>query len=813
MYNPQEIELKHQKIWRDKKAFAFNPASKKPKYYVLVMFPYPSGRIHMGHVRNYVIGDVFARYFRLKGYEVFHPIGWDSFGLPAENAAIKNKIPPDKWTESNIEHMKSQLSRLGISYDWNSELATSRSEYYKWNQWFFLKMLERGLAYRKKSAVNWCPKCVTVLANEQVVSGECWRCSSVVQTKELEQWFIRITDYAEELLEGHRLLEKNWPDEVLAMQKNWLGRSEGAEVDFTVEATGETLRIFTTRPDTLFGATFMVIAPAHPLSAKIAGTNKDVAEYISTHTRTTAREQSATTEKTGVFSGLYAVNPATGKKLPVWISDYVTMDYGTGAIMCVPAHDQRDFDFAKKFALQIIPVIKPKDKPLPETLDAAYEAEGAMINSGKFDGADNVECARLIIEELGKKNLAKAVVHWRLKDWLISRQRYWGTPIPVVYCPKCGIKGVREEDLPVKLPDDAAITGSGESPLASHKSFTDVKCPECGGSAKRETDTMDTFVDSSWYYARYCDPKNVAEPFTKTVAERLLPVDQYVGGIEHACMHLIYSRFWHKFMRDMGLVSSDEPFLRLLTQGMVTLAGETMSKSKGNIVEPDEIVRKYGADALRLFIMFAAPPEHCLDWSDSGLEGVWRFLNRVYRLVEKYKQGPMRPNPAASAADELNLKKITARAVAKVSRDIEVEKQFNTAVSSMMELVNAMTVYPAAGDGSWRGALESLLIILSPFAPHFCREAIGDILAKNDDDANWPMVDEKLLSDDEVDMPVQINGRLRGRVRLAATEESPDKALQKIKSDEVCARHLFGVNIKKFIYIPGKIVNIVTDGK
>lgn len=833
MYNPQEIEPKRQKIWREQNAHRFDPSSKKPKYYVLVMFPYPSGRIHMGHVRNYVIGDVFARYFRLKGYEVFHPIGWDSFGLPAENAAIKNKIPPGRWTETNIEHMKKQLARLGISYDWSSELATSRPEYYKWNQWFFLKMFDKGLAYRKKSAVNWCPKCATVLANEQVIQGACWRCSSEVETKELEQWFIKITDYAQRLLDGHKLLEKSWPDEVLAMQKNWLGRSEGAEIEFALDGNPGSLRIFTTRPDTLFGATFMVVAPEHPMSVKLAKADKKIAEYVSETAARRAKSpggrgdenSKSPTEKTGVFSGRYAVNPVNGEKIPVWISDYVTMDYGTGAIMCVPAHDQRDFDFAKKYSLEIRPVIKPKGADVNKSLEGAYEAEGEMINSGAYDGLDNKEGARRIIKDLDEKNLAKAVVHWRLKDWLISRQRYWGTPIPIVYCPKCGIKGVDEKDLPVKLPDDVAITGAGESPLASHKSFVEAKCPECGGPARRETDTMDTFVDSSWYYARYCDPTNTLEPFEKQKAARLLPVDQYVGGIEHACMHLIYSRFWHKFMKDMGLVASDEPFAQLLTQGMVTLRGETMSKSKGNIVEPDEIIQKYGADALRLFIMFAAPPEKQLDWADAGLEGIRRFLNRIARMAEKItapknsveKSGSQKGG--ASAEESLNLKKITARTVAKVARDIEIEKQFNTAVAAMMELVNAMSVYPSPDDEVFKAALESLLIILSPFAPHFAQETLATLRGGaqdkdkyNDKDDNivcrWPDVDEKLLSDDEIEIAVQINGKVRSHMIIPADMDEKS-VYEKVLTDEKIKQFVEGKRMVKYVYIPKKIASIV----
>ena len=828
-----EIELKRQKIWLEKKAYRFNPSSSKPKYYVLVMFPYPSGRIHMGHVRNYVIGDVFARYFRLKGYEVFHPIGWDSFGLPAENAAIKHKIHPHKWTEENIAHMKSQLMRLGISYDWSSEIATSRREYYKWNQWFFIKMFERGLAYRKKSSVNWCPRCATVLANEQVSGGLCWRCHSEVETKELEQWFIKITDYAQALLDGHSLLEKKWPDEVLAMQRNWIGRSEGAEVDFVIaDSSQEKIRIFTTRPDTLYGATFMVVAPEHPFARKCEKDgNKTVGDYImeylarkKTAKKKPSDEDTAVFEKTGVPTGKYAVNPANGKKIPIWVSDYVTMDYGTGAIMCVPAHDQRDFDFAKKFGLEIIPVIKPAgdtrqsaasssscEQVLPES---AYEGDGIMINSGVYNGMSNRECAQKIVAALAAKGMATPKVNWRLKDWLISRQRYWGTPIPVVYCSKCGIKTVPEKDLPVLLPEEVKITGEGESPLASDNNFVNTTCPSCGGPARRETDTMDTFVDSSWYYARYCDPAGDTAPFDKEKANRLLPVDQYIGGIEHACMHLIYARFWHKFMKDMGLVSSEEPFSSLLTQGMVTLNGETMSKSKGNIVEPDTIISKYGADVLRLFIIFAAPPEKQLDWSDAGVEGIKKFFNRIERLAGKIfsdgeKDAPAKITDSGEIAARLN--KSAARCVWRISRDIEKEKQLNTAVSSAMELLNDISSYPSSGDAASREALKTLLLVLLPFAPHFAEELLERYYGAHDDDYTWPAIpDEKLLTDDTVEIPVQINGRLRSRV-VVSQQDSQEDVIKKIRTDPACAKHLADAEIKKFIYVPLKIANLIVQ--
>jgi leucyl-tRNA synthetase len=629
----KSLEEKWQNQWQESKIFESQILENKKKFYCLVMFPYPSGKIHMGHVRNYVIGDVIAQYKRMTGYNVFHPIGWDAFGLPAENAAIKNNIHPEKWTKDNISFMRQQLKRLGISYDWGKEIATCDPEYYQWNQWFFIKMYERNLVYRKKSSVNWCPKCQTVLANEQAQEGICWRCDSEVVQKEIEQWFIKITDYAERLLDGHKLLSQGWPEKVITMQQNWIGKSVGAEVKFKVKNKNYFIKIFTTRADTLFGATFMAMAPEHPLALEIAKNNNDVAEYIKKVSKETLQERKLVKEKTGVFSGLYAINPVNGKEIPIYITDYVLMEYGTGAIMCVPAHDKRDFEFAKKFGIEIVEVIKPTDKQtsLP---DEAYEEEGVMINSGIYDGLTSKEGREKICDMLEKQGLGKKTVNYRLKDWLISRQRFWGTPIPIVYCEKCGIVPVNETDLPVILPKDIKITGLGDSPLKNVKDFLETKCPKCNSIARRETDTMDTFVDSSWYYARYCDSKNFKEPFNKDVVNYWLPVDQYVGGIEHACMHLIYARFWHKFMFDLGLVNTEEPFMNLLTQGMVTLNGSAMSKSKGNIVEPDVIISKYGADTTRLFILFASPPEKQLDWNDSGVEGCWRFINRVDRLVE-----------------------------------------------------------------------------------------------------------------------------------------------------------------------------------
>jgi len=721
-YDFKSIEPKWQKFWDDKKFFVSTEDKNRPKFYCLVMFPYPSGKIHMGHVRNYVIGDVISQYKRMNGFNVFHPIGWDAFGLPAENAAIKNNIPPKTWTKNNINAMREQLKGLGITYDWGREVATCDPEYYKWNQWFFIKMLERGLAYKKNSSVNWCPSCMTVLANEQVKEARCWRCDSEVQKKKLEQWFIKITDYAEPLLEGMKTIAKGWPGEVIAMQENWIGKSTGAEVDFKIDNPPSkdysSLRIFTTRPDTLFGATFMVVAPEHPLlqQMKLSGVVK---EYIEKTRKKTAMER-ITTEKTGAFTGLYAINPVNAGKIPVWTADYVTMDYGTGAIMCVPAHDSRDYEFAKKFNLPVIQVIKP-----PEHCEMPYEGEGVMINSGEFSDEPSPDGREKIIKWMESTNLGTGKIHYRLKDWLISRQRYWGTPIPVVYCEKCGMHPVNEKDLPVLLPENIKITGAGDSPLRQLEEFYKTKCPKCGGEARRETDTMDTFVDSSWYFARYCDPKNDKAPFDPQKAAYWLPVDQYIGGIEHACMHLIYSRFWYKFLKDQNLISTDEPFLRLLTQGMVTLGGSAMSKSKGNIVEPSSIIDKYGTDTTRLFILFAAPPEKQLDWQDTGIEGCWRFLTRIWRLNESILASTEpKQDPAKAPGDDKarKLARKTHQTVQKVTEDLEKNYQFNTAISSIMELVNELYQYPCLGDSVSKKAYETVLVLISPFAPHIAEE-------------------------------------------------------------------------------------------
>jgi len=804
-YDFSSIEKKWQKIWIDKKLFETDINSKeKPKFYCLVMFPYPSGHLHMGHVRNYVIGDVIAQYKRMNGFNVFHPIGWDAFGLPAENAAIKNNIHPKKWTKDNIDYMRNQLKQLGISYDWSREISTCEPEYYRWNQWLFIKMFEKGLAYKKISPVNWCPSCQTVLANEQVENGMCWRCGSSVEERNLEQWFLKITKYAEELLDGHKLLEDGWPEEVLIMQKNWIGKSTGAEVDFSIGS--EKIRIFTTRPDTLFGATFLVLSPEHPSIEKFGLHKKpEIQEYIKNSKKKTRNERILNREKTGVFTGLYAINPVNNEKIPVWIADYVLLEYGTGAIMCVPAHDQRDWEFAKKYNLKIREVIKSSESNIEKQ---AYEGEGTMINSGEFSGLSSEKGKEEIIKWLEKKGLGTKKINYRLKDWLISRQRYWGTPIPIIYCEKCGIIPVDEKELPVLLPENVKITGTGESPLKSVPEFIETKCHRCGSSAKRETDTMDTFVDSSWYFLRYCDPKNDRLPFDKKIVDYWLPVDQYIGGIEHACMHLMYARFFHKVLRDLGLLNSDEPFTRLLTQGMVTLGGVAMSKSRGNIVEPTEVIEKYGADTIRLYILFAAPPEKQLEWSDEAIEGCWRFLNRIWRLKEIiYQENQKKISVSKEEKDKL-LRKLH-QTIKKVTDDIEKRYQFNTAIAHIMELVNELYQYKSLGDETSKSVFEKIVVLISPFAPHIAEELSEKIGLKEESIrlANWPEFNPELIEEPSVEIVVQINGKLRGKI-ITKRDISEEEIKTQVLNDTKIKNYIKGQIVKQ-IYIPNKLLNIV----
>lgn len=819
-YNFTEIEKKWQDVWEKEDAFKTVEDYDKEKYYVLEMFPYPSGKLHMGHVRNYSIGDVIARFKRLKGYNVLHPMGWDSFGLPAENAAIKNDIHPAIWTDSNIAEMHRQLQGLGFSYDWDREVATCKEEYYKWMQWIFIQFYNKGLAYKKDNPVNWCPSCQTVLANEQVVDGCCERCHTPVTKKRLSQWYLKITDYADRLLKD---LDKmpGWPEKVKLMQKNWIGRSTGAEVTFEIENFSKKLQIYTTRPDTLFGVTYMVLAPEHPFVPELTnGTEYEDAVKAyqeECQHKSEIERTSLTKEKTGVFTGCYGINPVNGKKVPIFISDYVMMDYGTGAIMAVPAHDQRDFEFAKKFDLDIVPVVDSQNPEIDiNNLTEAFVAEGTMINSGKYTGMNNKEAIEEIIKDLEADGLGKAQVNYKLRDWLISRQRYWGCPIPMVYCEECGWVPEKEENLPVKLPTDVEFTGKGDSPLKTSKTFGETTCPCCGKKAVREFDTMDTFVDSSWYFLRYCDAHNSEKPFDKKKADYWMNVDQYIGGVEHAILHLLYARFFQMVMHDLGLVDAEEPFDNLLTQGMVIKDGAKMSKSLGNIVSPEEIQAKYGADTARLFILFAAPPEKELDWSDAGVEGSYRFLNRVYRLVQEYVneiRGDFRGSETITiqSAEDKALNFQLNATVKKVTEDAGGRFSFNTAISSIMELVNALYKYkqgevnvPLMND-----AIEKLILILNPFVPHITEELWND-LGHEDRvyQQNWPEFDPAALELETVEIIVQVNGKLKDKMAFEKNAEKSAIEEAALASERV-QDAIAGKSVVKTIVVPNKLINFV----
>ena len=817
-YNHIEIEEKWQKYWEDNNVFKTVEDESKKKYYVLEMFPYPSGKLHMGHVRNYSIGDVIARCLKMQGYNVLHPMGFDSFGLPAENAAIQRGVEPGKWTWANIAEMEEQLKQLGLSYDWDREVQTCNPDYYKWMQWIFIQFYKKGLAYKKENPVNWCPSCQTVLANEQVVDGCCERCKSPVGKKNLSQWYFKITDYADRLLDNLDKLE-GWPTKVKVMQKNWIGKSIGAEIDFPIADTDKNLKVFTTRADTLFGVTYMVMAPEHPyVMEMVKGTEYEpaVLEYLDKVQHMNDIERTSTTnEKTGVFIGHYAVNPVNGKKVPIYISDYVLMGYGTGAIMAVPAHDQRDFEFAKKFELDIIPVVDPgTDEIDVNNLTEAFAAEGTMMNSGKFDGMNNKEAIEAVIEWLDNEGIGKKTVNYRLRDWLISRQRYWGTPIPMIYCEHCGWVPEKEENLPVLLPEDVEFTGTGASPLTTSAHFADCKCPVCGADAKREFDTMDTFLDSSWYFLRYCDPKNADEIFDKKKVNYWMDVDQYIGGVEHAILHLMYARFFQMALHDLGLVESDEPFKNLLTQGMVNKDGRKMSKSIGNVVSPEEIISKYGADTARLFILFAAPPERELDWSDAGVEGSYRFLNRVWRLVYDFAknwQGGSADFEIKTAADkELNY--VLNTTIKKVTEDVGGRFSFNTAISSIMELVNELYKYKELEDANqafMEKAIEALVVILSPFTPHICEEMWEGLgYTESLKDVAWPVYDEAALVKDTIEIVVQINGKVKEKLNVSNNLSREDLEKEALSNDSVKAL-VEGKNIVKVIAVPNKLVNIV----
>lgn len=819
-YNFTEIEKKWQDVWEKEDAFKTVEDYDKEKYYVLEMFPYPSGKLHMGHVRNYSIGDVIARFKRLKGYNVLHPMGWDSFGLPAENAAIKNDIHPAIWTDSNIAEMHRQLQGLGFSYDWDREVATCKEEYYKWMQWIFIQFYNKGLAYKKDNPVNWCPSCQTVLANEQVVDGCCERCHTPVTKKRLSQWYLKITDYADRLLKD---LDKmpGWPEKVKLMQKNWIGRSTGAEVTFEIENFSKKLQIYTTRPDTLFGVTYMVLAPEHPFVPELTnGTEYEDAVKAyqeECQHKSEIERTSLTKEKTGVFTGCYGINPVNGKKVPIFISDYVMMDYGTGAIMAVPAHDQRDFEFAKKFDLDIVPVVDSQNPEIDiNNLTEAFVAEGTMINSGKYTGMNNKEAIEEITKDLEADGLGKAQVNYKLRDWLISRQRYWGCPIPMVYCEECGWVPEKEENLPVKLPTDVEFTGKGDSPLKTSKTFGETTCPCCGKKAVREFDTMDTFVDSSWYFLRYCDAHNSEKPFDKKKVDYWMNVDQYIGGVEHAILHLLYARFFQMVMHDLGLVDAEEPFDNLLTQGMVIKDGAKMSKSLGNIVSPEEIQAKYGADTARLFILFAAPPEKELDWSDAGVEGSYRFLNRVYRLVQEYVneiRGDFRGSETITiqSAEDKALNFQLNATVKKVTEDAGGRFSFNTAISSIMELVNALYKYkqgevnvPLMND-----AIEKLILILNPFVPHITEELWND-LGHEDRvyQQNWPEFDPAALELETVEIIVQVNGKLKDKMAFGKNAEKSAIEETALASERV-QDAIAGKSVVKTIVVPNKLINFV----
>lgn len=819
-YDFKAIEPKWQQHWEANGFFRVDEDPSKPKYYDLEMFPYPSGNLHMGHVRNYAIGDVIARFKKANGFNVLHPMGWDAFGLPAENAAIKHKTYPSKWTYANIENMKSQLKTLGISYDWDREVATCKPDYYKFTQWMFLKLYEHNLAYKKSAAVNWCPSCQTVLANEQVVDGACERCETVVEKKQLEQWFFKITDYAQRLLDDLKLLP-GWPDKVKTMQKNWIGRSEGCEFSLAVADSDEILTVFTTRPDTVFGVTYMVMAPEHPLVVKLCqntGQEKQVQEFINKIKYMSDLDRTAAdVEKEGVFTGAYAINPLNGEKIPIWIANYVLMDYGTGAIMAVPAHDQRDFDFARKYNIPIRVVIKSEDSPADAgEMSGAYTGDGVMVNSGSYNGLNVEEGKKQIINYMEANNIGKTTVNFRLRDWLISRQRYWGAPIPIVYCENCGAVPVPEEQLPVMLPDAVEFRPNGESPLNSVESFYKTTCPCCGQPARRETDTMDTFVCSSWYFDRYCSPHLTATPFSKAAADYWMPVDQYIGGVEHAILHLMYARFITKFLYDIKMLSCQEPFTNLLTQGMVLKEGSKMSKSKGNVVSPEDIINTYGADTARLFILFASPPERDLEWNDQGVEGCYRFLNRVWRIISEYVDAIREVNIPAEFdnldPDARQLRFKTHATIKKVTEDIELRFNFNTAISAIMELVNTLSNYSDAEEQDLcviKESINNLLILLSPFSPHICEELWSMIGHKQSIYLEpWPKYDEKALEQDEIEIVVQINGKVKEHLRVPASASEDDLRQISLNSAKI-VELTKDKKIIKVIAVPLKLVNIV----
>ncbi len=811
-YQPDQIEREAQEYWETHRVFRAVEDPAKEKYYCLSMFPYPSGRLHMGHVRNYTIGDVISRYQRMQGKNVLQPMGWDAFGLPAENAAIKNNVPPAKWTRENIEYMRKQLKRLGLGYDWERELATCDPDYYRWEQWLFTRLYKKGLVYRKTAPVNWCPNDLTVLANEQVIDGRCWRCDSEVERKDIPQWFMKITDYADELLAEIDKLD-GWPEQVRTMQRNWIGRSEGVEISFAIEGRDEMLKVFTTRPDTLMGVTYVAVAAGHPLAQEAGRRYPNVASFIKECMATGVAEATLETmEKRGMDTGFKARHPITGHRVPVFIANFVLMGYGEGAVMAVPAHDQRDWEFARKYGLPIRQVIAATDGSEVDLEKAAFTEKGVLIDSGEFTGLSSQQAFDVIAEALKQKGQGGKRTTYRLRDWGVSRQRYWGAPIPIVYCPRCGDVPVPEEDLPVVLPEDVKFEGVG-SPLRKMPGFYQTTCPECGGKAERETDTFDTFMESSWYYARYTSYDN-DQAMLDERADYWLPVDHYIGGIEHAILHLLYARFFNKLLRDAGLLKNDEPFSRLLTQGMVLKDGAKMSKSKGNTVDPQALIDRYGADTARLFIMFAAPPEQSLEWSDSGVEGAHRFLKRLWKHVFQHVLlGEVEPLQIHQLNDEQRgLRRQLHETIKKCTDDMGRRFTFNTAIAAVMELMNSFNRFEDAspqGRAVVQEVLETVVLLLAPMVPHICH-TLWHALGHDDDvlDHPWPVVDEAALRRDELQLVVQVNGKLRARIRVPATAEKADIE-EAALADENVQRFLEGKTVVKIIVVPGKLVNVV----
>ncbi len=816
-YVAQDIEKKWQEYWQEHNTFKTEYDESKEKYYVLEMFPYPSGNLHMGHVRNYSIGDVVARFKKMKGFNVLHPMGWDAFGMPAENAAIKHGIAPKNWTLDNIENMKLQQKSLGLSYDWDREVATCKEDYYKWTQWLFQQFYKKGLAYKKEAKVNWCEHCHTVLANEQVIDGLCWRCDNKVEKKDLSQWFLRITDYADRLLDDLDTLD-HWPSRVKLMQKNWIGRSEGTQFSFEVPEINERVAVYTTRVDTVYGVSYIVLAPEHPFTERLISGKENEAElraFVDRMRNMSDIDRTSTdAEKEGMFTGAYAKNPMSGEDVPIWIANYVLVDYGTGAVMGSPAHDERDWEFAKKYNLPIKPVVSHEGEEY--SLDAwqtSYHDDGITVNSGKFDGLTSEETRVAITKRFEEQGIGEGKTNFRLRDWLISRQRYWGVPIPVCYCEHCGEELIPEDQLPVCLPEDVNFVAGAISPLATSESFLNTTCPKCGGPARRETDTMDTFIDSSWYFLRYTDARNDKEAFNKKIADYWMNVDQYIGGIEHAILHLLYSRFFVKVLHDLGLVEANEPFKGLLTQGMVLKEGSKMSKSKGNVVSPEEIVNTYGADTARLFILFAAPVDRDLDWSDQGVEGSYRFLGRVWRIIDAYQQAAAKNVTGDLTKEETALRRELHRVIKKVTEDLDNNFNFNTAISAVMELVNAMYQHKDKNESVNANLANeltrNLVLLLAPFTPHITEELWHELGQTDSVHAQqWPVYEEAALVVDEIELAVQVNGKVRNKIVVATSATKEEIEEQAFASDRV-KEFTDGKTVAKVIIIPGKICNIV----